>query len=299
MRICNLLLLLTPVHAIIKAISIYGCETELSNFVCSWVNPVDVYITKLKEMGFNTLRFPFSYQYVINGNWNTLDNGMNHAYYNNMSVILDYHRTWNTHQSFDPFENISREQFFNAWITIVSRYINYDNFVSINAYNEYQGQDIDFVRTYHQELFDRIESLFPNRFNYYVTGTSWAGNLSGMSLEHLPYHDRIFYSVHKYSFSGTADERDWEYSFGNVGLPIEKLIVGEWGWMEDKPEQVEWAKRFIAYLKKKGIRDTCYWTVSHSHDTGNLYYDNCYDIKWGNYLLLRTLWEHDRKYLRI
>ena len=60
--------------------------------------------------------------------------------------------------------------------------------------------------------------------------------------------------------------------------------------MENDPKQVEWAKRFIKYLKEKGIRDTSYWTVAHSHDTGNLYQDDCDIIKWDSYLLLTTLW---------
>lgn len=300
MRWLSLLLNAPMVHAIVKGISLYGCETELRNFVCSWVHDVEYYVPKLKQMGFNTIRVPFSYQYITENNWQALDHGMDVFFRNNMSVLLDYHRTWNTHQSFDPFENITRDQFISAWLTIIARYSFFPNFKGINAYNEFQGLDYNYAKQYHLDLFNKVEELYPLKYQYYVTGTSWAGNVSGIYLGQVPYKDRVFYSVHKYSWSGTADEPDWENSFGNVGIPLDKIIIGEWGWFSEKPEQVEWASRFIQYLKKKQIRNTCYWTMAHSHDTGNLLQDDCEVVKWDQYLLLRSLWEYDRKkHLRV
>jgi len=300
MKLFTLFLLIPYVQAIIKGTSIYGCETDNRNFVCSWVHPVEYYTEQLKKMGFNLLRFPFSYQYVVENNWQSLDHGMEIAFQQNFSVVLDFHRTWNDRQQYSPTsDGVSLDQFISAWLTILNRYQHYPNLIGGNSWNEFQGSNHQDILVYTLPLFDRIEQQFPNRFQYYVTGSNWGGNISSLNehFRHLPYYNRIYYSVHKYSWSGTADEADWEYSFGNVGVPPDKIVVGEFGWMENKPEQVEWAKRFIAYLKRKNIRNTIYWTIAHSVDTGNLYQDDCQIIKWDNYLLLRTLWE-DRRYLR-
>ena len=122
----------------------------------------------------------------------------------------------------------------------------------------------------------------------------------------MPYKDRIFYSTHKYAFSlppgANADtydyEWDWDNSFGNVGLPKEKLTVGEWSWVETKEKEVAWSRRFVDYLKKKDIRNTIYFTVAHTVDTGNVFFDDCLTIKYETVLLLHKLWDTDRRHLR-
>lgn len=275
---------------IIKGISIYGLETESRDFVCSWKHPVDYYIDQVKNLGFNTLRLPFSYQYVQENNFQKMDQFMWVANDRNMSIILDFHRVWSSHQGPDPFEGgVTMDQFVQCWLTVLYRYSEYPCLQHINSFNEYQGTDAEFVNNYSRILFTNIEYYFPERFNYWITGTRWASDLRGINIEDVPFNDRVGYSCHKYPFSGTADEKDWDATIPSNDT--EKLVIGEWGWMEDKPEQVTWAKKFIKYLRKRGIQHSCYWTIARSHDTGNLWQDDCEYIKWGNFELLKTLWD--------
>ena len=289
-----LLFLFPTAQAIYKCISFYGIETEMRNYVCSWYKPIEYYIPKLKGLGFNTIRIPFSYQYIQEGNFQNLDRGIVETYKHNMSVILDYHRIWNNKQGESPLsDGLNIDQWIESWLVVLRRYKEFSNVFGMNVWNEYQKSDINFIRWYSETLLTRVEKEMPNRMVYFVTGTNWGNDLRNMSMEHLPFKDRIFYSTHKYPWSNTRDERDWEETFGSVeGIPTNKLIVGEFGWT-DKDE--EWAVRFFKYLKKKGIRDSCFWSHSNSHDTGNLYKDDCQIFNLDNYLLLKTYWEDDRR----
>jgi aryl-phospho-beta-D-glucosidase BglC (GH1 family) len=290
-------------QTIYKGISIYGLCTESKNFVCSWVNPVEYYIRELKDMGFNSLRIPFSMQYIEEGDFSKLDHVIDEATRYNMTVLMDMHRTFTDHQDFSPFEHgVTMERFVNAWLKILHRYYIYPIVVGNNVFNEFQGTDIEFLKNYTKTVINYIEYYFPNRFTYYLTGHSWAGSLEGFDVEDLPYKDRIHYSVHKYIFSipqgsnpDTYDyEADWDRSFGKY---TEKLIVGEWGFKQT-PKEEEWARRFIKYLKKRNIRNSCFWTIAHSFDTGGIWNDDCKTIDYKKLSIIKDLWVEDRRYLR-
>jgi aryl-phospho-beta-D-glucosidase BglC (GH1 family) len=298
MRLLLLLSVLTQAQAIMKFISVYGLEVGAKSFVCSWIKPVEWYIEALKDLGFNGFRLPFSYEYVMEGNFDLMDRFVDSANYNKMPVLLDYHRTWSAYQGSVPTDGITMDEFVECWLTVLRRYKDKQVVRGLNSYNEYQGNDPNEVNYYSKYLFDRVEEEFGDRFSYYMTGTGWAGNLTGVSLEGEPYANRTYYSVHKYSWSGTADEADWENSFGNIGLPVDRLVVGEFGFFSSVETDVDWAKRFIVYLKKKGIRNTAFWTVAHSMDTGGIFYDDCLTVDWKKLSILKDLWSEDRQYLR-
>lgn len=284
----------TPVLPIIKGISIYGLETPLQDFVCSWEHPVDYYIQELHYLGFDVIRLPYSHEYVQRGDLSKMDAFMESSDRHNVKVVLDLHRIWNSHQGPDPEEGVTLDQIINTWKTLLHRYSHYQGLIGHNAFNEYQGINITYLVDYHTKIFNAIEQEFPGRFIHFACGYLWSGNLRNFSLEHLPYHDKIIYSVHKYVFSGTGNESDWEESFGTV-FPPSKLVIGEWGWKQQDPKEVEWATRFISYLKRKGIRDTGFWTLAHSGDTDGIYFDDCENINWPKYDLLKTLWEDPRR----
>lgn len=288
-------LLLSGVDALVKGISFYGLETPLENFVCSWVYPVEHYMAELKTLGFNVFRLPFSYEYYMKGDLSKMDDFIDQAREHEMDVILDLHRIWNSHQGPTPEEGVTLDIIIDMWLHILKRYENHTNVVGHNVFNEYQGTDIGYLTSYHKRVFNVIENTFPNRYMHYACGYLWSGIIKGFTLEDLPFHDKIKYSVHKYYFSGTADERDWEESFGNE-FPADKLIIGEWGWKQQNSNELDWATRFIAYLRKKGIRNTGFWTIAHSGDTDGIYFDDCININYDKYNLLKTLW--DRRLLR-
>jgi len=274
---------------IFKGISIYGLETPLKNFVCSWVHPVEFYVDNLKRLDFNLIRLPFSYEYIMQNDLYKMDHFMEIAYLYNMTVVLDLHRIQSSHQAPTPEDGINIDDVISMWILVLRRYEHYPNLLGHNCYNEYQGTNISYLQSYHERIFTEIEIKFPERFIYFATGYTWSRNIHGFSLEYLPFNDRIIYSVHKYVFSGTADELDWERSFGNEFLPS-KLCIGEWGWKQQNPNEVEWATRFIKYLKKKQILNTAFWTIAHSGDTDGIYLDDCETLNIQKYKLLQTLW---------
>lgn len=278
-------------HAQMKGISLFGLETEHRGFMCDWVHPVDHYMNEIAYLGFNIIRVPFSYQYIIEGNLGLLDHIVDVANRLSISIVLDFHRVWSNTQQPTPFDyGMTEEQFQETWIKLLRRYENSKSVCCHNAYNEFVPDDPNYLIQYTTRLFDLVENTFPGRYMHAATGVRWSGSLRGISLENLPYRDRIFYSVHKYSFSGTGHRDDWDLSFGDVGLPVERLIVGEWGWVGSDSNQVDWAKSFIDYLKEKNITNTIYWSLSQSGDTGNLYADDCVTFRWDNFNLLRTLW---------
>ena len=294
-----LLLCFSPSRSVtIKGISIYGLETPLKNFVCSWVHPVEYYIVDLKALGFNAIRMPFSYEYIKANDLSKLDHFMEHSFIHNMSVVLDLHRIWSYHQGPTPEENgVSISDVVDMWKSVLSRYEHFENLKGHNAFNEYQGVDIEYLTSYHKTIFDAIENQFPDRFYHFATGYLWSGNLHGFTLEDLPYNNKIIYSVHKYVFSGTSDEKDWEKSFGNE-FPPEKICIGEWGWKQQNPNEVEWAVRFIAYLRKKNITMTAFWTIAHSGDTDGIYFDDCENLDGQKLHLLQSLWADETRFLR-
>lgn len=280
-------------HKQMKGISLFGLETDHRGFMCDWVHPVDHYMNEIAYLGFNMIRVPFSYQYFIEGNLGLMDHIVDVANHLGISIVLDFHRVWSNTQQPTPFDyGMTEEQFQSTWMSLLTRYQNSPSVCCHNAYNEFVPDDAAYLMAYTRRLFEKVEAAFPGRYMHAATGTRWSGSLRGVTLEDLPYTERIFYSVHKYSFSGSGNEEDWENSFGNVGLPLERVIVGEWGWVGTDQGQVDWANNFISYLNRKNVTNTIYWSLSQSGDTGNLYADDCVTFRWDNYNILRTLWRY-------
>lgn len=280
----------------IRGYNFYGLETPRRDFVCSWENPVSYYVDKLVELDFNYIRLPFSMEYVEAGDFSKMDGFFDAIRkHNGTSVVLDMHRVWESHQGPTPFEGgVTLTRFTDAWKRVLHRYSSHPQLVAVDIFNEYQGMDAVYWNAVAQQITDKIEMEFPSRFTYYVGGWIWGGNLHGIDLEALPYSNRINYTVHKYVFSG-GDETEWDYSFGDHRS---KMNVGEWGFKTEVPEQVQWAHRFIAYLKRINVRNTFFWTVALSGDTNGIWHDSCRDINWWKYDIIKSLWYDEPPKLR-
>jgi endoglucanase len=278
------------VSAVIQGVNYFGLETPRKDFDCTWKHPIDYYIDQLHNTGFNHLRVPFSLEYVNDGNWQNLDYFFEVIQrYPTINVTLDMHRIFASHQGADPFEGgTTLTQFVNGWVIVLQRYQDIPQLVGVDVFNEYQGTDAVFWNSILSQIVTQIENTIPERFIFFVGGTRWGGSLVGIDLEYLNFNDRIFYTIHKYIFSGTPSEQDWEYSFSNH---INKTSVGEWGFFSEQPEQVAWAQRLISWLKSKNIRDTFFWCdVANSGDTGGLYKSDCETFDWYKLDIIKTLW---------
>jgi hypothetical protein len=275
--------------AFMRGINIYGLETESRNFVCSWVHPIDYYVKELYDLGFNQLRIPFSIEYVREGNWEHLDRLFSSLQvYPEMNITLDAHRIYPTHQAYDPTEGIALDQFIHYWTVILDRYLDNPHLTEVDIFNEYQGTDVGYWNGVSEKIVTALENRYPGRFIFNVGGTRWGGSLNGISLEHLPFADRIRYTLHKYIFSTIGD---WEQNWNDaIGAYPQKVNIGEFGFKE-KNDEMYWAKTFLAYLKQRGIRDSMFWTLAYSSDTDGLFLDSdCTTILWNKYNILKEYW---------
>jgi len=284
---------------IIKGINWFGFETEYKNLMCTWSHDIEWHLNTIKEIGFNYIRLPFSLEYVKEGNWGQMDIFFEKSRESGIDVVLDFHRLHSTHQSEKPYDNVySFDDFLNGWKTILDRYQGYENLKTVDIFNEYQSGNYVEWNNLVRQIVSFLETNFPERFQYFIGGTNWGGNIHNMDLSDLPYHNRIRYSIHKYWFSDSEpyDEK-WDYSFGDH-KPV--INVGEWGYMSDVESEAEWAERFVDYLRRNDLRDTFFWTYSHnSGDTGGILLEasksrtgqDCTDVDYKKMILLHHLWE--------
>lgn len=285
--------------SIIKGISWFGFETEYKNLMCTWSHDIEWHLNTIKQIGFNYIRLPFSLEYIIEGNWKEMDIFFEKSKELGLDVVLDFHRLHSSHQSAKPYDNVyTFDDFLFGWKTILERYKDFDNLKAVDIFNEYQSGNYVEWNNLARQIISFIETNFPERFQYFVGGTNWGGNLHNMDLSDLPYYSRIRYSIHKYWFSDSEpyDEK-WDYSFGDH-KPV--INVGEWGYMSEVKSETEWAERFVEYLRENDLRDTFFWTYSHnSGDTGGILLEasksrsgqDCTDVDYKKMLLLHHLWE--------
>lgn len=292
-------LFLAIANASYQCMNFYGMETDRLGYVCDWQHPPRYYLDKLKsDININTIRLPFSYEYIKSGDLSILDSFIDQCKQVNMEVILDYHRTWKSHQGPQPEEGISREEFIASWKFMASRFHDRSHVTGIGIFNEYQGEDTAYLVKMHNDVIHAIESEHPGRYIYFVGCTGWGGNCSGMDLSHYPVNrSRIMVEVHKYIFSGNSVKSDWDISIPAT-IPPENWFVGEVGWKNGVIAEREWAEGFLAYLLSRNITNVCAWTIAHSGDTEGWWRDDCETFDYSKAALLKSIWDNNLKRTR-
>ena len=290
-NLLKLLFFLPTVNSLIKGINWFGFETEYKNLMCTWTNDIEWNINKIKELDFNYIRLPFSLEFVNDGNWEEMDKFFNIAYQYDINVVLDFHRLHSTHQSFRPYDkHFTFDDFLDTWRIILDRYKSYTNLKGVDIFNEYQGNNVVEWNNLSRQIVSFIENQFPERFDYYVGGVRWGGNLYGVKLDDLEYNNRITYTIHKYWFSDGIDVEAWAATFDKKNHKL--ISVGEWGYKTDGSEfEKKFAIEFVDWLKENNIRDTFFWTWTYnSGDTGGILKDDCTTVDYEKVRLLHDLW---------
>lgn len=281
----------------IKCINFYGLETQYKNFVCSWKNNPEFYLRRLQQdMNINTIRLPFSYEYISGSDISKMDEMILLCQQLNITVILDWHRTWSSHQGAIPEEGITLDIFVSAWMNLLNRFQVYPNVKGIGLFNEIQLlNDFDYVHKVYNYVIPMIEKMFPYRFYYFLGCPSWGGNCSNMSLDHMETWNRTYIEVHKYKFSGASNREDWEISIPRR-IPPNKWFVGETGWKQNIDVESTWGTGFMQYLYERNIQNVCLWTIAHSGDTDGWFKDDCetFDVDKAN-VVLSMLWNKNKK----
>jgi len=281
----------------LHCMNFYGLETDRAGLVCDWQHEPGWYLQKMKtDLNIDTIRLPFSYQYVIQKDFTKMDSFIGKCNELGLRVILDYHRTWSSHQGPTPEEGISMDQFISSWVDLLRRYEG-SCVLGVGVFNEIQTNDFNYTMNMHRRVIAEIERNFPERFLYFVGCPGWGGNCSDMDLSDMPTWNRTYVEVHKYKFSGASNRQDWDISIPDK-IPPDHWFVGEFGWKQDVAEDLKWAEGFISYLKERNIRSVCGWTIAHSGDTAGWWKDDCETFDIPKAQLLMTLWSQHRHYLR-
>lgn len=302
LQIVCLLLFSVSIHTEakdIRCMNFYGLETPRRDFVCSWSHDPEWYLKQLQSnIGINTIRLPFSRDYVQAGDLTLMDLFISKCNKLDIDVILDYHRTWESHQGPTPEEGITLFDFSHTWLILCERYKEASNVIGVGIFNEYQGTDVDYLIRFQTYTINTIESAYPKRFKYFVGCTLWGGDCEKMDPTIYEVDDnQVFIECHKYSFSGTADRLDWDRSIPHT-IPSQNWLIGEMGWKHGLPSDREWAEKFLSYLTMRNITNLCAWTIAHSGDTEGWWNDNCQDFDWSKGALLKSLWTKVFKSLR-
>lgn len=269
-----LLLALLGLTSATRCVNFYGLETERRDLVCSWVNPPRFYLTELKnELNVTRIRVPVSYEYVIANNLTNLDELFHVCMDLNISIILDMHRIWDTHQSAIPEDGIQRDEFLRVWEALLDRYNSFDVLIGVGFFNEIQHDDPIYTQALYDQMIPYIDSRYGHgRFDYYLGCHTWASNCTGLKLD----GDNTFFEIHAYPFSHVLE---WDEMIP-VNISGNRIFVGEVGF---KSTEVNWAVQFFGFLHRRDIDNVCFWTISNSGDTGGLWEDDCVTkstIKW-------------------
>lgn len=270
----------------------YGLETEKEDFVCSWVNPPEYYLDILQlQMNINTVRVPFSYAYIQKGQYNKLSHFLDETDKRNMSVILDYHRTTNTHQSATPEnDGITREEFVECWLRVMRTFHVHPSVKGIGIFNEIQHQTPDYVMSIHHDVMNAVEEDFPGRFHYFRGCTSWGTNCSGTHFLEMPYWNRSYIEIHAYEFNGNSTTEELDVKLP-LSIPADHWFVGETGFKQDDERQEKWIADFLGYLETRNISNLCLWTIAHSQDTNGWWEDDCITFKIQKADVVNRFWE--------
>ena len=298
MKITILFALLSCISAF-RCMNFYGLETPRLGFVCDWAHPPYHYLSILKQtMNIDTIRLPFSREYIESGNFSLMDCFIRDCNSLGLSVILDYHRTYASHQGPSPEEGISLTQFEDTWALVAARYKDHGNVIGIGIFNEYQGKDAEYVIKIHNQVISAIESVVPDKYLYFVGCTNWGGDCGQFRLDKFNIDpERLYIEVHKYIFSGASNPTDWDISIPS-SVPSSNWFIGEMGWKSTIPREREWAHTFLSYLHKRNITNVCGWTIAHSGDTDGWWKDDCEVFDWGKAAVLNAFWETRSRRLR-
>lgn len=254
----------------LRCINFYGLETEGEKLVCSWVHPPEWYLDTLqREMQIDSIRLPFSYQLVsTDQGMAKLRNAVTLMTDRNLSVILDYHRTFNTHQSPGPDKEVTLEKFVCAWYEILAAFEPNPRVIGLSVFNEIQSSDKAYAVQVQTDVVLQLEKRFPRRFQYFVGGVDWGKDVGGMRFPQLEAAGVNFsVEIHEYPFFAETEAQITARYDTNY-----RVFVGELGFEES---QIPYMKKVVAILNCKGVKDVCFWTIAHSKGTGGVFKDDC------------------------
>lgn len=259
------ILFFLPLTFAYRCINFYGLEVPQTKLVCSWVHNPEWYLDQVKDLiAIDSIRLPFSQEYITcNNDFRFMDEIIEACANRNISVILDYHRGYADHQGASPIEDgITEDMWLDTLLFVLQRYIHKLHVRAISIFNEFQGTNKQEIETIQRKAVLFLEDVFPKRYEYMVGCADWGKDCSGM-WESLPTNN-TYIEMHTYGFAP-----------GKLPSNTQKLFVGELGWKQNETETFNHFKRIVHHRR---IQNICLWTLAHSHDTDNLFQDDCITV---------------------
>lgn len=268
----------------IKCVNFYGLETERKAPVCNWQHEPKWYLQKLQAAyGLNTVRLPYSREYAIGNDFKQMDLMIDTCNELGIKVILDYHRTYASHQGKTPSEGVTLGQFLDTHVGLLNRYQN--KIWGVSVFNELQVFDNNYANHINHFVANAIESVFPGRYFYFMGCSGWGHDCGGITIP-VGFENRTYIDIHQYAFTDNQTTRSTRFS---PSVPIDRYFVGEIG---AKTEDVPWLDGYLKFLEQTGVSNLCFWTISHSTDTGGLWRDDCESPEYEKLNLLARFFNH-------
>ena len=268
----------------IRCVNFYGIETERKAPVCDWQHEPKWYIQKLKDgYGLNSIRLPYSREYAVGNDFKKMDALIDTCNQMGVKVILDYHRTYSSHQGKIPTEGITLGQFVDTHVGLLNRY--QDKIWGVSVFNEVQIMDGKYTNRVNHMIVNAIESQFPGRYFYFLGCANWGHDCSEITLP-FGFENRSFIDIHQYPFTDNTTTREVVFP---SRIPSDRYFVGEIGC---KDEDIPWLANYLEYLEKRNISNLCFWTIAHSSDTGGLWKDDCETMIESKVDLLAEFFNH-------
>jgi hypothetical protein len=268
----------------IRCVNFYGIETERKAPVCDWMHEPKWYLQQLQAgYGLNAIRLPYSREYAAGNDFRKMDQIIAACNQMGIKIILDYHRTYATHQGKTPTEGITLGTFLDTHLGLLNRY--QDLIWGVSVFNEIQITDQNYTNQINHMVVNAIESQFPGKYKYFLGCANWGHDCSGITLP-PGFENRTFVDIHQYAFTDNQTTRAITFP---DRIPPERWFVGEIGC---KNEEVPWLRSYLEYLEKRNVTNLCFWTIAHSSDTGGLWKDDCQTIEQAKIDLLAEFFNH-------
>jgi aryl-phospho-beta-D-glucosidase BglC (GH1 family) len=222
----------------LSGISWFGFETQ--DFVTNglWTHPMSFYMDVMKDNGFNTIRVPFSAEWILY-NFNLypdgsmvsadpqnqhkksieiLDTLFDMAEERQMHIMLDLHRLHKEYISelwYSPTDNMfSAGDFINTWFVILDRYHDRSSLIAIDLLNEPHGRatwgtgdtSTDWNSFAEYAISQIVARYTTDHWLMLVEGIGWGKDLSQARYHPLQFEStaiaqRVVYSAHTYGRS--------------------------------------------------------------------------------------------------
>lgn len=280
-----------------------------------WLNSIDHYLDNMRQLGFNSIRLPFSEKTVIHMDHlvrtecvqsdmsNTTVRQMFHLLLSktkarNMTVLLDFHVIHDRITESPIDKDFTQTQFIETWDAILFEYSHYQNILGVDIKNEPHGPVRwttwaqfcrEFIYTIHNKHPDFKGMFFIEGLEDPYDASAWGGSFRRMGryLRTPPLSDRVVFSPHLYGVSvrgetalNNMDFHMQEWFGFIIDVFPNPVVIGEIGGYNIDSD-LTWHQHVKTFLIERGIIDFYYWAWNpDSFDTNGILENDWSTINW-------------------